>query len=105
MNKQELHKKILELGEETGSGLRWDPRRGNRIRIEVGRGAKARKKTKSWKKKPDPEMGAKTGSRSLLRGKTRLALQTLTKTKLSLALKIPTYEQRSTKEVASRKRR
>ena len=78
---------------------------GSRFRWVFGRDAKARKKMKSWKKKPDPEMGAKTGSRSLLRGKTRLALQTLTKTKLSLALKIPTRGQRSTKEVASRKRR
>ena len=78
---------------------------GSRFRWVSGRDAKARKKMKSWKRKPDPEMGAKTGSRSLLRGKTRLALQTLTKTKLSLALKIPTRGQRSTKEVASRKRR
>ena len=59
----------------------------------------------SWKRKPDPEMEAKIGSRSPLRGKTRLALQTLTKTKFSLALKIPTHGQRSAKEVASRKRR
>ena len=60
---------------------------------------------KSWKRKLDPEMEAKIGSRSLLRAKTRLALQTLTKTKLSLALKIPTRGQRSAKEVASRKMR
>ena len=78
---------------------------GSRFRWVSGRDAKARKKMKSWKRKPDSEMGAKTGSRSPLRGKTRLALQTLTKTKLSLALKIPTCGQRSTKEVASRKRR
>ena len=79
---------------------------GSRFRWVSGRDAKARKKMKTWKRKPDPKiMGAKTGSKSLLRGKTRLALQTLTKTKLSLALKIPTRGQRSTKEVASRKRR
>ena len=78
---------------------------GSRFRWVFGRGAKARKKMKSWKRKPDPEMEAKTGSRSLLCGKTRLALHTLTKTKLSLALKIPTRGQRSAKEVASRKRR
>ena len=78
---------------------------GSRFRWVSGRDAKARKKMKSWKRKPDLEMGAKTGSKSLLRGKTRLALQTLSKTKLSLALKIPTHGQRSTKEVASRKRR
>ena len=78
---------------------------GSKFRWVSGRDAKAKKKMKIWKRKPDPEMGAKTGSRSLLRGKTRLALQTLTKTKLSLALKIPTCGQRSTKEVASRKRR
>ena len=78
---------------------------GSRFRWVSGRDAKARKKMKSWKRKPDLEMGAKTGSKSLLRGKTRLALQTLTKTKLSLALKIPTRGERSTKEVASRKRR
>ena len=78
---------------------------GSRFRWVSGRDAKARKKMKSWKKKPDPEMGAKTGSRSLLCGKTRLALQTLTKIKLSLALKIPTRGQRSTKEVASKKTR
>ena len=78
---------------------------GSRFRWVFGRDAKARKKMKSWKRKPDPEMGAKTGSRSLLRGKIRLALQTLTKIKLSLALKIPARGQRSTKEVASRKRR
>ena len=63
---------------------------GSRFRWVSGRDVKARKKMKSWKRKLDPEMGAKTGSRSLLRGKTRLALQTLIKTKLSLALKIPT---------------
>ena len=78
---------------------------GSRFRWVSRRDAKARKKMKSWKRKLDPEMGAKTTSKSLLRGKTRLALQTLTKTKLSLALKIPTRGQRSTKEVASRKRR
>ena len=78
---------------------------GSRFRWVSRRDSKARKKMKSWKRKPDLEMGAKTGSRSLLRGKTRLALQTLTKTKLSSALKIPTRGQRSTKEVASRKRR
>ena len=78
---------------------------GSRFWWVSGRDAKARKKMKSWKRKLDPEMGAKTGSRSLLRGKTRLVLQTLTKTKLSLALKIPTRSQRSTKEVASRKRK
>ena len=78
---------------------------GSRFRWVSRRDAKARKKMKSWKRKPDPEMGAKTGSRSLLCGKTRLALQTLTETKLSLALKIPTRGQRSTKEGASKKRR
>ena len=78
---------------------------GFRFRWVSGKDAKARKKMKSWKRKPDPEMEVKIGSRSLLRGKTRLALQTLIKTKLSLALKTPTRGQRSTKEVASRKRR
>ena len=63
---------------------------GSRFRWVSKRGVKARKKMKSWKRKLDPEIGAKTGSKSLLRGKTRLALQTLTKTQLSLALKIPT---------------
>ena len=47
---------------------------GSRFGWVSGRGVKARKKMKSWKRKPDPKMEAKTGFKSLLRGKTRLAL-------------------------------
>ena len=49
------------------------------------------------------ESEPKIRSEISLHGKMRLEMQTLTKTKLSLALKIPTYGQHSAEEVASRK--
>ena len=60
---------------------------------------------KSWKRKPDPEMEAKTGSRSLLHGKNKIGLANFDQNQALLSFEDTNRGQRSAKEVASRKRR